>query len=225
LRLIVRDLTRSFEKKTLLDRISYTFEEGRIYGILGGRKSGKTAFLRCITGDLSYDDGEIILSDERGDHVLGYNDVELTFDIPILPDFMSGREFIRYYMDVHGRSDLDENEYLALAGVGADEYDELLRFYTDDVKRQLQLVTNLISGPRVLLLDEPFDKADEDMDSLVEEVIDRLKDNHIIIVTAPEISQINRVCTDFLYLNKGKLTSLSHENTESIRIISAEDLA
>ena len=56
---------KSYDKKEVLTDVTYTFEEGKVYSLLGGAGAGRTTLLECICGDLSIDDGTIVTKEKE----------------------------------------------------------------------------------------------------------------------------------------------------------------
>ena len=63
MRFVIEHLSKSFEKKTVLKDINFTFESGKIYGLLGRNGAGKTTFFNCINRDLKADGGHFYLEE------------------------------------------------------------------------------------------------------------------------------------------------------------------
>lgn len=58
MKLIIKDLKKTFDEKEVLKGINFEFEKGKIYGLLGRNGAGKTTFFNCLNEDLSIDEGE-----------------------------------------------------------------------------------------------------------------------------------------------------------------------
>ncbi len=58
----IEHLSKSFEKKQVLRDIDFTFEAGKIYGLLGRNGAGKTTLFNCLNGDIKFDAGRVFLS-------------------------------------------------------------------------------------------------------------------------------------------------------------------
>ncbi len=73
MKFIIEHLSKRFEKKEVLKDISFTFEEGRIYGLLGRNGAGKTTLFNCLNKDIKSDGGarKFILIDKTA--ILEYN--------------------------------------------------------------------------------------------------------------------------------------------------------
>lgn len=64
MKFVIEHLSKHFEKKEVLRDISFTFESGRIYGLLGRNGAGKTTLFNCLNRDLPADGGEFFLEED-----------------------------------------------------------------------------------------------------------------------------------------------------------------
>ena len=65
MKLKIRNLSKSYGKKNVLNSVNFTFEEGKIYGLIGRNGSGKTTFFNAINEDVEIDSGEIFLDNKK----------------------------------------------------------------------------------------------------------------------------------------------------------------
>lgn len=61
MKLVIENLKKSFEKKEVLKGINFTFEEGKIYGLLGRNGAGKTTLFNCLNEDIPIDEESFLL--------------------------------------------------------------------------------------------------------------------------------------------------------------------
>lgn len=61
---IIEHLSKSFEKKQVLRDIDFTFENGKIYGLLGRNGAGKTTLFNCLNGDIKFDAGHFFFYED-----------------------------------------------------------------------------------------------------------------------------------------------------------------
>ena len=61
MKFIIEHLSKRFEKREVLRDISFTFESGKIYGLLGRNGAGKTTLFNCVNRDLKADSGAFFL--------------------------------------------------------------------------------------------------------------------------------------------------------------------
>ena len=64
MKLEISNLSKSYGKKEVLKEIDFTFESGKIYGLLGRNGAGKTTFFNCLNEDVEVDEGKFYLEDE-----------------------------------------------------------------------------------------------------------------------------------------------------------------
>lgn len=99
MRLELREVRKAFDQKQVLKGASFVFEKGKIYGLLGRNGAGKTTLFNCISKEISCD-GEIALYD-GADDILDFSQIGFTYAHPILPEFLTGYEFLKFYIDIN----------------------------------------------------------------------------------------------------------------------------
>ena len=107
MKLEVIELTKNYGKKEVLKDINFTFEEGKIYALLGHNGAGKTTFFNCLNKDISIDSGRFYLDDYFGRNKLESKDIGYVLSTPVVPEFLTGREFIHFFMDIHKEIDFE----------------------------------------------------------------------------------------------------------------------
>ena len=99
--LVLTGIRKDFGEKKVLRDVSCTFEKGKIYGLLGRNGAGKTTLFNCLAGELDPDGGTARLTEDGLSRPLDVEDVGYVFSTPILPEFLTGYEFVRFLMDIH----------------------------------------------------------------------------------------------------------------------------
>ena len=99
---VIEHLEKRYEKKEVLRDASFAFASGKIYGLLGRNGAGKTTLFNCLTDELPADSGTAELMQADGARrPLVPSEVGYVFSTPILPDFLTGYEFVKFYMDIN----------------------------------------------------------------------------------------------------------------------------
>lgn len=106
--IVIENLTKRYGETTALDNISLTFEEGKIYGLLGRNGAGKTTLLRCITGAVFPDEGEINMGGEK----VCENDASLcrmyrTSEETFYPEGMKVRDVFKWTKEFYPAFDME----------------------------------------------------------------------------------------------------------------------
>ena len=102
MKLVLQNIEKSYDQNQVLKKASFIFETGKIYGLLGRNGAGKTTLFNCINGDLEFESGKIALLEE--DHTkeeMDYSKVGYVFSDPSLPEFLTGYEFLKFYININ----------------------------------------------------------------------------------------------------------------------------
>ncbi len=224
MRLVLYGVSKSFDNNRVLDNASYMFEQGKIYGILGGKGSGKSTLIKCITGESDFDEGSIQLLDEDDDNVYNYNQVGVTYSVPVLPNFLTGNELVKFFMDVN-KDKLDSSysmdDYFNFVNLEIGDRYRLITDCSDAVKYKLQLLCVIMANPSVIILDEPTIVYDTEFMRELRDILKQLTENHIIIIATNQLMSIRSVCDDIVVLNNGVLNQITHEQLKNEEFLQA----
>jgi len=219
MKLILDNIEKSFEKKEVLKEVSFTFEKGKIYGLLGRNGSGKTTLFNCISGDLKYEGGKIMLAEE-GKHSseISYSKVGYIFTEPVLPEFLTGYEFIKFFIDINRdkiNNLLSIREYFDIIRISEEDRYRLIKRYSHGMKNKIQMLCFLITRPPIILLDEPLTSFDVVVALEIKNLLKKIKSDHIIIFSTHILQLALDLCDEIVILNKGVLEGLDKELLKS----------
>ena len=203
-------MKKNIENKTKLENISYSFNHGTIYGIIGKKGSGKTTFLKCISGECSIDEGYVRIEADWKEHKIRYGDFGVVSDICTVPEFVTGYELFECYKDIHPDF-LDEGKdadyYFNMVGIAANMRDRLIKDYSISDKNKIQKLAVLLTRPSVILIDEPYIGHGKNRFRELKTFTEGLKDR-IIIIATDNVDIAEEICDECLLLNKGRMESL-----------------
>lgn len=219
LRLIVRNLTKSISGEIILNKASYSFDTGKIYGVSAKDALRLAVLLRCISGEEGFDRGYIRIREGALERKPGYNDVCLVYENSPFIEMMTGREFVKYYMDIHNCHDKSIEECLDLIGLPPNYRGRLIQEYPKAALRRLQILCIYMAGPDVILIEEPFEMEEGCEFAIFEKLVNELKNNHIIIISSTDFDKIKRISDEVLLLNDGVLCGIDMRNNEDINEI------
>ena len=97
MRFIIEHLSKHFEKKEVLRNIDFTFESGKIYGLLGRNGAGKTTLFNCLNRDMKVDGGRFFLESKGQNRDVVPEDIGYVLSTPTVPEFLTGREFLKFF--------------------------------------------------------------------------------------------------------------------------------
>lgn len=217
-KLELNSISKSFDSKQVLKDISYTFEKGKIYGLLGRNGAGKTTLFNCLSDEIKQDGGEAKLLFENENRLLTNKDIGYVFSTPILPDFLTGYEFVKFFIDINKKDIQVEktiDEYFDLVQIAEEDRKKLIKGYSHGMKNKLQMLCFIIAKPLVVLLDEPLTSFDVVVALEMKQLLKDMKKDHILIFST-HISQLaTNLCDEIVVLNDGVLEQIDEEMFKS----------
>ena len=215
MKLVIKNLSKSYDEYEVLEDINMEFEEGKIYGILGKNGSGKTTLFNILGGELEYNNGEFYLEDKNKKETLDDSNVGYMLSEIMLPDFLTGYEFIKFYIEVNCPKELKNiDKYFEMIDFNPEYINKIIKSYSLGMKNKIQLLINLISKPKLFLLDEPLTSFDVVAAKEIKDIIKDMKKGRIIIFSTHILELAESMCDEIIILNNKKLTKLSDEITK-----------
>ena len=206
MRLIIEDLTKKYGDNLVLNNISFSFESGKIYGLLGRNGSGKTTLFNCLDDLISFKKGTFYIENDDGNKEPLEKNIGLVLTNPMLPEFLTGYEFIKTYMEINKINELDKiEEYFKKVSLTKEEQDKLIVEYSMGMKNKLQILMCIISKPKIILLDEPLTSIDVIVAKEIKDIFKSLKKDHIIIFSTHILELATSICDEIVILNNKKL--------------------
>lgn len=217
MKLIIENIEKSFDQNHVLRGASYTFEEGKIYSIIGRNGAGKTTLFSCINRDEPIQGGKILLEEDDGTRrPLKFNDVGLVAASPLLPEFLTGYEFISYFIKLNEDIDISGEEaidaYFDLVKIDERDRFKLIKYYSYGMKNKLQLLCSMIRNPKIILLDEPLSSFDIIVSHDIKERLVEMKGEHIILMSTHILQLATDISDEIVLLKDGILTGSDDHN-------------
>ncbi|MEG2429917.1 MAG: ABC transporter ATP-binding protein, partial [Oscillospiraceae bacterium] len=203
----------------VLKGCNFSFEKGKIYGLLGRNGAGKTTLFNCISGDLDCDVGscEIKVSDSQKNPV-EESDIGYVFSVPILPDFLTGYEFIKFYIDINKKKvDMKKSidDYFEMVQIKKEDRHRLMKGYSHGMLNKIQMLCFIFARPLVILLDEPLTSFDVVVALEIKQLLREMKDEHILIFSTHILQLATDLCDEIVVLNNGKLEKVDNSLLKS----------
>ena len=209
MKFVIEHLSKSFEKKEVLRDIDFTFVEGKIYGLLGRNGAGKTTLFNCLNRDLKADIGNFYIEEENGvRREVAAADIGYVLSTPTVPEFLTGREFLKFFMDINEKSIKNPksiDEYFDYMSIEPEVRNKLLKDYSHGMKNKMQMLINIIAQPNILLLDEPLTSLDVVVAEEMKQLLRSLKQDRITIFSTHIMDLALDLCDEIVLLNHGEL--------------------
>jgi ABC-2 type transport system ATP-binding protein len=207
-------MKKSFEDKQVLKNINFEFEQGKIYGLLGRNGAGKTTLFNCLASEVKADSGRATLRTETGEREIKLDDIGYVFSSSILPEFLTGYEFIKFYIDVNKekiKEELTINDYFDLMKIKEEDRYRLIKDYSHGMKNKLQMLMFIITKPPIILLDEPLTSLDVVVQLEMKKLLKDIHKDHILIFSTHILQLATDLCDEIVALSDGELELLDHK--------------
>lgn len=206
----IKNLTKTYKEKIVLNTVEVSFEKGKIYSIIGVNGAGKTTFFNCIDGDIVYDSGNVTITENGIARKVEFEDIGLVSDSPILPDFLTGYEFINFFTELHKiKSDKTIDDYFDLVRINETDRHKLIKNYSFGMKNKVQLLCSIIRKPKIILLDEPLSSFDIIVSHDIKEILIKMKQDHIIVMSTHIMQLAQDISDEIVLLRDGKMAQLT----------------
>jgi len=217
MRLVIEGLTKNFDKKEVLRGINFSFEEGKIYGLLGRNGAGKTTFFNCVNKDMPVTGGTISFEEDGKKKELEPDDIGYVLSVPTVPEFLTGREFLKFFLEIN--KERIENpktidEYFDSVSILEEDRDKLMKDYSHGMKNKLQMLVNIIANPKLLLLDEPLTTLDVVVAEEMKQILRDIKQDRITIFSTHLMDLAVDLCDEIVLLHHGELEVVDKENLD-----------
>ncbi|GGV43702.1 multidrug ABC transporter ATP-binding protein [Actinomadura cremea] len=205
----VADLRKSRNGRTVVDGVSFTVEDGEIFGILGPEGAGKTTIVECVEGLRAPDGGRVRVAglDPVADHVAVTRILGAQFQQGELQPKMTVRETLELHSALYP-SPLDWRplaERLDLTAGLATRFGKL----TGLQKQRLFIALALIGTPRVVVLDELTAGLDQRARREIWELIEDIRANGVtVLLVTPSMEEVQRLCDRVAVIDGGRVTTL-----------------
>ena len=218
MKFVIEHLSKHFEAKRVLQDIDFTFESGKIYGLLGRNGSGKTTLFNCLNRDIRTDGGQFYLETEEGRREVRPEDIGYVLSTPTVPEFLTGREFLKFFLEINEKyiEDLQPiDTYFDYVSIAPEDRDKLMKDYSHGMKNKMQMLINIIAKPEILLLDEPLTSLDVVVAEEMKQLLRALKSDRITIFSTHIMDLALDLCDEIVLLNHGELEVVDKSDLDS----------
>ena len=208
----VSHLTKKYGGHLAVDDVSFTVEDGQIYGLLGPNGVGKSTIMNILTGYLSATSGQVTVAGhpllEEADEAkvcVGY----LPEQPPLYPEMTVG-EYLNFVAELKKvpRAQRKEQVLRAARRTGLEKVlPRLIRSLSKGYKQRVGIAQALLGSPKIIILDEPTVGLDPAQVIEMRKLIRELGKAHTVILSSHILSEVQAVCQQVLILSKGKLAA------------------
>jgi ABC-2 type transport system ATP-binding protein len=208
----VNHLVKKYGDHLAVDDISFTVEQGKVYGFLGPNGAGKSTTMNMITGYIASTQGEIIINGhnileepEEAKKSIGY----LPEQPPLYVD-MKVMEYLKFSGELKKipKAKMGQmiQEVMELVDI-QDKQDRLIKNLSKGYKQRVGLAQAILGYPEIIILDEPTVGLDPKQIIEIRDLIKGLSEKHTVILSSHILSEVSAVCDYVLIISGGKLVA------------------
>ena len=205
----VKNLVKRYGDHYAVDHLSFTVEDGQIFGFLGPNGAGKSTTMNMMTGYLAATEGQVLVEGhdileepEAARENIGY----LPELPPLYPD-MTVTEYLRFCAELKKvpKEQREEQlqQVLTLTHL-EDMSSRLIRNLSKGYRQRVGLAQAILGFPKIIILDEPTVGLDPKQVVEIRDLIRHLAKEHTVIISSHILSEIRAVCDHVLIIRKGK---------------------
>ena len=205
----VKNLTKKFGKRVILDQVSVTLEAGEVVGLVGPNGAGKSTFIKSILGLYNIDEGDVKICgfDVYKQHRDALSKVGCIVENPDMYQNISGRKNLKICAlmnDLPKNTDIDSVVHLVRM---ESRIDDKVKTYSLGMKQRLGLASALLNHPKLLILDEPINGLDPQGIMELRQIVRDLskKDKMTVLISSHILAEIGQMCDQIIMIDQGKI--------------------
>ncbi|WP_077602483.1 ABC transporter ATP-binding protein [Oceanobacillus sojae] len=205
----VKNVSKSFGSKQVLDGLHLGVPKGSIFGFVGGNGAGKTTTMKLILGLEETTKGDIFVGGEKvtfgntkTNRITGYLP-----DVPEFYPYMSAEEYLTFCGEFTGLKKAERKQRIkeTLTLVGLEGNKKRIKGFSRGMKQRLGIAQAMLNNPELLICDEPTSALDPEGRNEFLELLASLKGKMTILFSTHILGDVERICDYVGILDEGKL--------------------
>ena len=203
----LENVSKRFKNENVLNGISYSFESGKIYSIVGRNGSGKSVLLKIIAGLYLQDKGNVLFDNKNYNMINEIPDnLGIVIEQPSFINDLTGLENLKLLASIRNvATERDIVESLETVNL-KDDMNKKYSKYSLGMRQKLSIAQAIMEHQKVILLDEPFNGIDRQSVVAIKEYLKRVKnEDKLIIITTHIMDDVVDLSDVMLYIEDGML--------------------
>lgn len=220
----VTNLVKKYSENVAVNNLSFTVDEGQVYGLLGPNGAGKTTTMNIITGYMAATSGEVKIDGKD----IYENAVEAKKNIGYLPEHpplyldMNPREYLEFAANLKlipkSERKAQVEKVMEITGC-AHMSDRLIKNLSKGYRQRVGFAQAILGDPKVIILDEPTVGLDPIQVIEIRELIKDLGKRHTVIFSSHILSEVSTICDHVMIISKGNLVASDTPENLSRKIL------
>ena len=204
----IENLKKSFGETVACDIPQLTIGDGEIIGLVGNNGAGKTTLFRMLLDLLKADEGTVMLDDVNPAESEKWKETTGAYiDEGFLIDYLTPEEYFQFLARITGITDMDERlkQFERFAGGEVFGQKKFIRNLSAGNKQKVGIIAALVTEPRLVILDEPFNFLDPSSQNILKHLLTdyRQRTGATLIISSHNLQHTIDISTRIVVLEKG----------------------
>lgn len=220
----ITNLKKNYKKKNVLNITDLSIIDGEIFGLVGNNGAGKTTLLRLMLDLIRADEGEVRSDGNTISKTETWKDYTASYlDEGFLIEYLTPEEFLGFIADEYRltKEDLDSrlarfNDFFNGEVLGQGK--KYIRDFSKGNRQKIGVASALVTEPRVLILDEPFNSLDPTSQILLKRILSdyNRKTGATMIISSHDLNHVTEICTRIAIIERGFIIRDLHNEGQAM---------
>lgn len=212
----IKNVSKKYGEKEALKNVSFTVNDGEIFGFIGHNGAGKTTLIKSIVGIHKFDEGDILINgiSVKDDPIFCKKQMAFVPDNPELYEQMKAIDFINFICDIYEvPQDIRKKNIVKYSKLFEIEknLNDTIDSFSHGMKQKVALIAALAHDPKVLVMDEPFVGLDPKAIFDFKEIMSKMIGEGKIVFFSTHILDVaERLCSRVAIIKKGNLVKVGN---------------
>ena len=206
--IIIKNLSKAYNKQKALDNISLNVKKGEIVGLLGPNGAGKSTLMKIITCYIEPSMGEVIINNKNiyKEHKKIKSEIGYLSENNPLYSYMYIKEYLEFSAKMYNVSNIEEkiDEVILKTHINNEKHKKIKEL-SKGYKQRVGLAAALIHDPKILILDEPTTGLDPNQLVDIRKLIKEIGINKTVLFSTHTLNEVEKICDRVVIINKGTI--------------------
>jgi len=205
----VKNITKTYSKKVVVNDLSFKIFESEIFGLLGPNGAGKSTIMKIITGLSKMDKGDVLICDKsiKKNFEKAILNVGGVVENPEMYENLSGRANLEYYASLYENVSKKRIDEVVEIVELQDKISDKVKTYSLGMKGRLLIAQSLLHRPKLLVLDEPTNGLDPEGIVKMRQFLKKIaiQEKASILLSSHNLAEMEVLCDTIGILKNGEL--------------------